>query len=422
MDIARKDVARGRRRRRLIYALAGLAGVVAITTGVSRLRPATPRVARSTAWVDTVKRGEMLRQVRGLGTLQPEEIRLIPAMTEGRVEKILVRPGTLVDPDTILVVLSNPQVQQEALDAEFQLKAAEAELVAVRVRRQSEYLNQKAEVARAREESSLAQVRAQTDEELHKFGVISELNLKASKGAAQQLGTRAEIEEQRLSNSARELEAQVSVQQARVAQLRALHNLARTQLNALKIRAGIRGVLQSLALNGQSLQVGQQVGAGATIATVAQPERLKAELRIAETQAKEISLGQPASIDTRNGVAPGKVVRIDPAVQNGTVTVDVALDGPLPPGARPDLSVDGTIGLERLQHVLYVGRPAFGKENGTAGIFKLEQDGSHARRVQVQLGRSSVNMIEIVNGLKEGDRVILSDMSQWDNYDRVRLE
>src|SRR5262249_8834345 len=288
-----------------------------------------------------------------------------------------------------------------ALDTEFQLKAAEAELDAVRVRRQSEYLNQKAEAARAQQEATLAQMRAQPDEEVYKLGGISELNLKVSEGTAEQIGIRAEIEGQRLANSARELEAQVSVQQARVAQLSALHDLARTQLNALKIRAGIRGVLQSLAINGQSLQAGQQVGAGATIATVAQPERLKAELRIAETQAKEISLGQAASIDTRNGVVPGKVVRIDPAVQNGTVPVDVSLEGPLPPGARPDLSVDGTIGLERMEHVLYVGRPAFAQENTAAGIFKLEQDGSHAKRVQVQLGRSSVNAIEIVNGLKE---------------------
>lgn len=421
MDIARPDVARKKQRRRILYAAAGVLAVVLITTGLSRLKPAAPSVERSTVWVDKVKRGSMLRQVRGLGSLVPEEIRHIPALTEGRVERILVRPGTAVKSDTVLVELSNPEIEQALLDAEFQLKAAEAAARSTEVQRESQVLSQKAEVARAHQEYEEARMRAETDGELAKLGVISELSLKISQGTAEQLKTRDQIEKQRLGQAEKELEAESASQKARVEQLRALYGLARTHKESLKIRAGSDGILQELSFNGQTLQVGQQVPAGTTLAKVADPTRLKAEIRVAETQAKDIQLGLPATVDTRNGTVPGKVARIDPAVINGTVTVDVMLEGELPPGARPDLSVDGTIDLERLEDVLYVGRPAFGQENATVGMFRLGTGGS-AERVQVQLGRSSVNAVEIVGGLKEGDEVILSDMSRWDEFERIQLE
>jgi HlyD family secretion protein len=378
-------------------------------------------VERSTVWLDTVKRGPMLRQVRGNGTLVPEEIRWIPALSDARVERILARPGTSVKKGTILVELSNPQVEQEAVDARFQVKAAEAEYNSLRVQLQSQVLNQKAQATRAQTESSQAKMRADTDAELAKLGVISQQSLKVSQGNAQQLGGQSDIEQQRFENSTRELEARLAAQQARVEQLNALYQLHVTQLNALKIRAGIDGVLQELSLNGHPLQVGQQVAAGTTIAKVAQPSKLMAELRIPETQAKDVTLNQPAQVDTHNGVVPGHVTRIDPAVQNGTVTIDVSLDGDLPLGARPDLSVDGTVDLQRLSNVLYVGRPAFGQENSTVGMFVVQPDGTAVRQ-QVKVGRSSVNAIEIVGGLKEGDQVILSDMTRWDNNDRIRLE
>lgn len=421
MDIPRPQAAGQKRRKRvLIFVIAGVV-LLGTTLGLSRLKPAAPGVERSTVWIDTVKRGPLLRQVRGVGTLVPEEIRWIPALTEGRVEKILVRPGTQVKADTVLVELSNPQVQQAALDAEFQVKAAEADLNSLRVQLESEVLNQKALAAKAQTEYNQARTKADTDAELAKLGVISEQNLNVSRGNAQQLGVQSEIEQQRLENSGRVLEAKVAAQRAKVEQLKALYSLALTQMNSLNVRAGSDGVLQELNLNGQPLQVGQQITAGTTIAKVAQPSKLMAELRVPETQAKDVALNQPAEIDTHNGTVHGHVTRVDPAVQNGTVTVDVSLDDPLPQGARPDLSVDGTIDLERLANVLYVGRPAFGQEKSTIGMFKVQPDGT-AVRVQVKVGRSSVNSIEIIDGLKEGDQVILTDLSRWDNYDRIRLE
>lgn len=421
VDIPRPQNIRDKRRKQALYGGAALVVLLGVTLGLSRLKPAAPTVERSTVWVDTVKRGSLLRQVRGIGTLVPEEIRWIPALSEGRVERILVRPGTAVKADTVLVELSNPQVQQEALDAQFQVKAAEAEYNSLHVQLQSQVLNQKALATRAQNESTQAKTRAETDAELAKLGVISQQSLKVSQQNAHQLGVQGEIEEQRLENSSRELQARLAAQQARVEQLKALYQLHLTQLNALKIRAGTDGVLQELSLNNQPLQVGQQVAAGTTIAKVAQPSKLMAELRIPETQAKDVSLNQPAQVDTHNGVVKGHVTRIDPAVQNGTVTVDVVFDEPLPQGARPDLSVDGTVDLERMTNVLYVGRPAFGQEKSTLGMFVLQPDGT-AVRTQVKVGRSSVNAIEINGGLKEGDQVVLSDMSRWDNYDRIRLE
>lgn len=419
MDIARPSFAREKRRRQIIYIAVGIILLVLVTMGLSRLKPAAPTVERSTVWIDTVRRGSVLRQVRGLGTLVPIEgsIQFLPAITEGRVEKILELPGAQVKPDTILLELSNPQLSQEAMDAQLKLKASEADYKNLEVALASQVLAQKSVAAEAQSDYSQAKRQADIDTQLAKLGVISELSQKVSSEKAAELGTRNEIEQQRLENTNEVLKAQLQAKAAEVEEFRALAQLKQSQLDGLRVRAGINGVLQE-----QTLKVGQYVTPGTTLAKVVQPQRLKAELKIAETQAKDIQLGQPASVDTHNGIIPGHVVRIDPSVVNGTVTVDVALDGALPQGARPDLSVDGTIDLEKMENVLYVGRPAFGQEQSTVGMFKLEPDGSTAVRAQVKLGRSSVNTVEILQGLKEGDQVILSDMSRWDNFDRIRLE
>ncbi len=391
--------------------------VALVTMGLSRLKPAAPGVDRSTVWIDTVKRGPMLRQVRGLGTLTPVDIQWIPAATDGRVEKIPVLPGTAVQPNTVLLILTNPQLVQETLDATLKLKAAQADYKNLEAQLESQVLTQKSLVAQASAEYNEARMQAETDQQLNKLGVISDLNRKIADGKAQQLKTRDQIEQERLTNSSKVLQAQLLAKQAEIDQNRALVQLKQTQVQNLTVRAGIRGVLQE-----QPLKVGQWVTPGTTLAKVVQPDHLKAELKIPETQAKDIQLNLPASVDTHNGVIAGHVMRIDPAVYNGTVTVDVMLDDKLPPGARPDLSVDGTIDLERLANVLYVGRPAFGQENSTVGMFVLQPDGKTAVRSQVKLGRSSVNTVEILGGLREGEEVILSDMSRWDNFDRIRLE
>jgi len=419
MDIARPSAAKQKRRRQIIYVAVGVAFLVLVTMGLSRLKPAAPTVERSTVWIDTVKRGSVLRQVRGLGTLVPIEgsIQFLPAITEGRVEKILQLPGAQVKSDTILLELSNPQLSQEAMDSQLKLKASEADYKNLEVALASQVLAQKSVAAEAQSDYSQAKRQADVDTQLAKLGVISDLSQKVSSEKAQELGTRNEIEQQRLENSNAVLKAQLQAKAAEVEEFRAVAQLKQSQLDGLRVRAGINGVLQE-----QTLKIGQYVTPGTTLAKVVQPQRLKAELKIAETQAKDISLNQPASVDTHNGVISGHVTRIDPSVVNGTVTVDVALDGALPQGARPDLSVDGTIDLEKMENVLYVGRPAFGQEQSTVGMFKLEPDGSTAVRAQVKLGRSSVNTVEILQGLNVGDQVILSDMSRWDNFDRIRLE
>ena len=421
MDIARPDQARKRRRKRILYSVAGLGVLVLITIGLSRLKPAAPLVENP--WPDTVKRGEMLRQVRGNGALVPEEILWIPTLSAGRVERILVLPGAAVKADTVLVELSNPEVEQAAFDAEWQLKAAEAELANLRVQLETARLNQQSILATAQANYSSAKLEFEVNDELAKAGLVPALTLKQSKGKADELTKLLEIEQQRLDISADAAKAQLAVQDAKVAQLGAQLQLRRRQVGALKIRAGIDGVLQKLgdAAATTTLQFGQQLTPGATVARVANPAKLKAEIKIAETQAKDITFDQKAYVDTRNGVIPGHVVRIDPSAQNGTRTVDVALDGPLPKGAVPDLSVDGTIELERLENVLYVGRPVQGQPDTTVGIFKVVDGGKEAVRVPVKLGRTSLSTIEIVEGLQVGDQVILSDMSQYDAYARVRL-
>lgn len=419
MDIARPEFKRIKRRRQIIGLAIGIVCIGAVSVAVSRLKPAAPEVERSTVWTDTVKRGAMLRQVRGLGTLIPSQefIRQIPAETEATVVRIRMLPGSQVKADTVLLEMSNPQVEQAAVDAKLQLKAAEAEYQSLRVTLQSNLMTQKAGAATVNADYSQAQLQADTDKALYDLGVISGLAYKNSKSRSDELTTRNDIEGERLDINQKAIESQLAEQQAKVDQIRALAELKEKQLDALKVRAGIEGVLVDLPL-----QVGQHVLPGAMLAKVVQPDHLIAELKVAETQARDVQIGQLAQVDTHNGTVSGTVMRVDPAVQNGTVTVDVKLTGELPKGARPDLSVDGTIDLEQLNNVLNVGRPAFGQENSTISLFKLDPDGKGAVRVPVKVGRASVNSIQILEGLREGDTVILSDMSRNDNTDRIRLD
>jgi HlyD family secretion protein len=418
VDIARPAiVARQRRTRRIAYGTAGLVAVLLITLGLSRLKPAAPSVDRGTLVIDTVKRGGMLRQVRGLGTLVPEELRWIPAATEGRVERIVVQPGSTVSPDTVILELSNPELEMQALDAESQVRAAEAQFAELKVRLESQHLDQEAAAASVQADYAQARMRADTDQQLADQGLVADLNRKLSRVTADQLENRNRIEQRRLAIAGDSIKAQLAGQQAQVDQKRVLARLRRSQVRAQAVRAGIGGMLQQVPV-----EVGQRVSPGTILAKVAEQNRLKAVIKVAETQAKDIQIGQPASIDTRNGVVDGRVSRVDPASQNGTVTVDVALTGELPKGARPDLSVDGTVELERLENILYVGRPAQGGQGpGPVGLFKLEEGGSTATRVTVHLGRASVSTVEVVGGLKEGDQVILSDTSAYDAVDRIRL-
>ncbi len=419
MDIARPEFKTQKRRRQAVIGAVIVIAVAAVSVGVARLKPAAPAVERGTVWTDVVKRGSMLRQVRGLGSLVPsqESVRQIPAETEATVVRIHMLPGSQVKADTILLEMSNPQTEQAAVDAQLQLKAAEAEYQNLRVKLESDLMNQKAGAATIHDDDAQAQRQAQTDKALFELGVISGMAYKTSKDKADELTTRNDLENQVLAANQRAIESQMAEQQAKVDEMRTLCQLKQKQLDALRVRAGIDGVLVDLPL-----QVGQHVLPGTMLAKVVEPDHLMATLKVAETQARDVQIGEPASVDTHNGVIAGAVMRVDPAVQNGTVTVDVKLTGELPKGARPDLSVDGTIDLERLDNVLYVGRPAFGQENSTISLFKLSADGQGALRVPVKVGRASVNSIQVIEGLNEGDTVILSDMSRWDNTDRIRLE
>src|ERR1700745_849825 len=419
MDIARPEFKQQKRRRQIIWGMVGLVWLGAATVGVSRLKPAAPEVERSTVWTDSVKRGAMLRQVRGLGSLIPSQefTRQIPAETEATVVRILKLPGSQVKSDTILLEMSNPQVEQAAVDARLHLKAAEAEYQSLRVTLQSNLMNQKAGAATVNSDYKQAKIQSDTDKALYDLGVISGLSYKNTKSKSDELTTRNNIEGERLDINQKAIETQLAQQQAKVDQMRVLAELMQKQLDALKVRAGIDGDLVDLPL-----QVGQHVLPGAELAKVIQPNHLIAQLKIAETQARDVQIGQPALVDTHNGTVAGQVMRVDPAVQNGTVTVDVKLRGELPKGARPDLSVDGTIDMERLDNILYVGRPAFGQENSTISLFKLDEDSKGAVRVPVKVGRASVNSIQVLEGLHEGDTVILSDMSRNDNTDRIRLD
>jgi HlyD family secretion protein len=416
MDVPREGVAAKKRKRRILIIAGSALGLILATIAISRLKPAVPSVDRSTVWIDTVKRGPMVRQVRGLGTLVPEEIRWIPANTEGRVEKIIVWPGTNVEPDTVILELTSPELEQAAHDAESKATAAEAELTSVRATLQREVLDQESTTARVHSEYEQAKMERETNDRLAKNGLIAELDYKTSKVKEEELANRDAIEQKRLAFSRDSIEPQIASKQAAVDQAKQLAKLKSDQVEALHVRAGMSGVLQQLPV-----QIGQRVKVGDNLARVADPTKLKAQVKIAETQAKDIQINQQAVIDTRNGTVKGHVTRVDPAVEQGTVTVDVAFDEALPKGARPDLSVDGTIELERLDNVVYVGRPAFGQENNTVGMFKLVGGSSEAVRTPVKLGKSSVNTIEILDGLQPGDQVILSDTSAWDAHERIRL-
>lgn len=416
MDIPRKSAAKKRRVRRILYALTGVVAVALITVGVSKLKPAAPSVDDATLWKGTVARGPMLRNVRGLGTLVPEEIRYVPAISTGRIERRLVQPGAQVNADTVLFDLTNPEIQQAFVDAESQLRGAAANLTTLKVQLDKAILDQDASLAQVSSDYKKAKMQYEVNASLAKSGLKSDLEMRLSQIAAEDLENRVTLERKRLAASRDEAKARLAAEDEKVRQLRDAVQLKRKQLDALKVRAGIDGELQTVAV-----QVGQQVTLGQELARVANPKKLKAELKIAETQMKDVQLGQPVTVDTRNGIVAGRVIRIDPSVQNGTRTVDASLEGELPKGAVPDMSVDGTIQLEKLDNILYVNRPVHGQENATVGIFKVDPDKAGASRVQVKLGRGSVTTIEVLDGLKEGDIVILSDTSQWDNSDRIRL-
>jgi len=417
MDIQRPEsVLRQKKLRRLIYGAVVVVAVAGISVGLSQLRPAAPSVDRSTVWIEPVKRGPMVRQVRGLGTLVPEDIRWIPALTDARVDEIVLRPGAVVKPDSIILKLSNPDLEQATEDATLQRKGAEADLLNTKARLESDLLNQRATAATVFSDFEQAKLDLEKKQLLNKDGLVSDMDLKVAQYKAQELEKRNQIELERVETQKKAAEAQIATSVAKVDQLRALEALKRKQMQALNVRAGINGILELLPV-----EVGQRFTAGTNIARVADPTRLKAQIRIAETQAKDVMIGQKAEVDTRNGVVEGRVSRVDPSVVNGTVTVDVIFAGKLPDGARADLTVDGTIELERMADVIYVGRPAFGQELSTVGLFKLTDNGQYASRVQVKLGRSSVNTIEIQGGLQPGDQVILSDMSAWDRFDRIQL-
>lgn len=417
MDIKRPDQSKARRRKRILLGLGSAVVLGGITFVLAQLKPAAPTVERSSVWIDTVKRGPMVRQVRGLGTLVPEEIRWIPARTSGHVDRIVLRPGAAVEPDSVILVLSNPEVEQAAVDAESELKAAEAELVSLKVQLGRDVLAAEAAAATAKALFEQTKLRAEVNAELFKDGLVSKLEMRLSEVTAEHAQTANGIEQKRFNFAQESIAPQVSAKDAQVDRFRAAAKLRREEVAALSVRAGMRGVLQLLPV-----EVGAQVQPGANLARVADPTRLKAEVNVAETQAKDILIGQIARVDTRNGesgIVEGRVTRVDPSVRNGTVTVDIVFNGELPKGARPDLSVDGVIELERLDNVVFVGRPAFGQERTTVGIFRLEADGVYAIRSPVQLGRSSVLTIEIVKGLEPGDRVILTDVSQ--EADRIKL-
>ncbi len=417
MDIQRPSNARAKKIRRIAYGSVAFLLIGGVSYGLSRLRPAAPTVDRATIYTDEVKRGPMLREVRGLGTLVPEDIRWIPAQTNSKVERIVLRPGAIIHPNSVILELSDPQLQRDLLDAQYQLKGAEADYANLKVQVNSQLMNQKSVEATVRSDYEQAHLQHEVDLKLFKEGIQSSHIEELSRVKEDQLKIRLQLEVERTRVATDAATAQLAAQEAKVEQQHALYNLKHSQYDALHLRAGIEGVLQLVPV-----EEGQQVTPGTNLARVADPKKLKAEIKIPETQAKDVTIGQKATVDTRNGVVEGHVSRIDPSVQNGTVTVDVTITDPLPHGARPDLSVDGTVELENLKDVLFVGRPVNGQSDSTIGIFKLVDDGAEAVRVNVKLGRNSVNTIEIRDGLKVGDKVILSDMSQWDNFDRIRLK
>jgi HlyD family secretion protein len=416
MDVPRESQRRRKIVLRVICGVIILAVVGGVTLYVSKMKPAAPSVDRSSIWVDTVKHGSMLQAVRGLGRLVPEEIRWIPAATEGRVERKVLEPGARVTPDTVLIELSNPQLEQETVSAEWDWKADENSYTDLQLRLRREDLTQKADLARMESDYEQARIKYESRKVLGQDGLISALDLREYQVAAEQSGNRLNIEKERAEINRESMAAQLSERRTRVDQRKAVYEMKKNQLEQLKVRAGVDGILQQIEVD-----VGQRIGAGTNLARVVNPNRLKAELSVSETQAKDVQLGQAASIDTRNGVIQGRVSRVDPAVRDGAVTVDIRIEGELPKGARPDLSVDGTIVLEQLDDVVYVGLPVQAQADSQISLFKLAAGGKEAHRVKVQLGRSSVSTVEVREGLKPGDQVVLSDMSAQDGFDDIRL-
>ncbi len=417
MDVVRTGVTQKKRRARWLAGGAVAAVLALVTVGVASLDPALPSVDRDTVWIGTVERGTLIRQVRGHGTLVPEELRWIQAETAGRVDAIKVAPGDRVTARQVLLELRDPEVERAAVDAESALRRAEAELDSLRLKLESGELDRRAAAAEVEADYVRATLQAQADHELFAKGLISEIQLKSSVALAEALTTRREIETRRLTVSADSDRAIVEAKKAELEQQRALERLRTEQLAALTVRATIDGVVQEVPV-----EIGQRVSSGTMLARIAEPDRLEAEIKVPATRARDVRPGLSVSVDTRNGLVEGIVARIDPSVREGTVTVDVRLHGALPEGARPDLAVDGTIQIDNLPDVLYVGRPVQSQENETVGLYRLSPDGDHAARVQVALGRSSVDTIEVLSGLAEGDRVILSDTSRWDDSDRIRLK
>jgi HlyD family secretion protein len=417
MDVARPpEVAQQRKRRRLIVGAAVVLLIGLTTVVLARLKPAAPTVEGGTLWIDAVKRGTMLRQVRGNGLLVPDEIRWITALTDGRVERVLVQPGTAVEVDTVLLELSNPQTEQAAMTADLDLKTAVAQYEVLKADLDRDLLAQRAAAATVDADAAHAAMDATADEAMAKNGFIPAIQLQRTKLRAETAAARKKMEAERLANTERTLAIKLEVQQGEVERRKTMAALRRSEATGLRIRAGVAGVLQEVPV-----QVGQRIGPGTNLARVVDPSRLKAQLQITETQVKDVVIGQKAEVDTRNGITPGRVTRIDPAARNGTVTVDVSLESALPRGARPDMTVDGTIELERLDNILYVGRPAFGQEQAKVSLYKLSPDRETATFVPVELGRTSVNFIEVIRGLNVGDCVVLSDMSAWDGHDRLRI-
>lgn len=414
MDIARTPP--NRKNRRLVQGAAAVGGLVILTWIFSSLRPAAPSVERAGISVDSVRRGEMVREVRGPGTLVPEHIRFITALASGRVERVLAQPGQMVKPNTVLLVLSNPDVEIQALQADQQLTAARAQLVSLRTNLETSRLTQEGVVATTHSDYAAAVRTASGDDSLQRLNLIAANDVAAAKDKASELSIRYRIEQERLALMTSTIDSQIAVQKAQVDRLGQIAAFQQNVVRSLQVTAGDSGVVSDL-----TLQLGQWVLAGTLLAKVVQPKLLLARLQIAETQAKDVALGQQAVVDTRNGLVKGHVIRLDPNSINGSVSVDVGLDGKAP-GMRPDLSVDGTIEIERLHNVLFTGRPAYGQPNSTVGMFRITEDGGAAVRVPVQLGRGSATTVEVLGGLKQGDSVIVSDMSQWDNVDRVRLK
>jgi len=418
VDIARDPrILKRKRQRQMALGAVALLIVIVLSAALARMEPAAPTVDRSVVLTDTVKRGSIVRQVRGVGTLVPEDTRWIPAVTDGRVERILLRAGAQVTADSVILELSNPQVEQDASAARLALRSAEASLANLKVQLRNERLTQESTVATVNADYQQAKLEAEAKEALAKEKLIGSLELKQAQIRADTLMTRLDIEQRRLASADESIDARTRVQEATVDTAREVMELQANRLASLKVRPGFSGVLQQVPV-----EVGARVGPGTNLARVADPMRLKAELKIAETSAKDVEVGQSAEIDTRSGLIGGRVSRKDPAAVNGSVLVDVMLTDALPRGAVPDLSVDGTIQLERLENILYVARPSLGQDQSTIGLFRLRPNSGDADRVQVKLGRSSVNAVEVISGLQEGDTVVLSDMSAWDAVDRVRLK